>query len=91
MQLDQPSLRCAYCRAGVDLLVSDYHLRDGQTGSQVIAAVREALGVPLKAVLITRDTSCAIRELPRDPNLRTASKPLQADEMLQLLLDLMAE
>ncbi len=77
-------------RAGVDLLVTDYHLRNGQTGSQVIAALREALGLPLKAVLLTGDTSTAIRDLPRDPNLRIASKPLQAEEMLTLLRQLMA-
>jgi len=77
-------------RAGVDILVTDYHLRDGQTGSRVIAALREALGKPLKAVLVTGDTSTAVRELPRDRDLRIASKPLQAEEMLMLLRQLLA-
>jgi two-component system, sensor histidine kinase len=76
--------------AGVDLLVTDYHLRDRETGAQVIAALRKALGLPLKAVLITGDTSPAIRELPRDSNLRIASKPLQAEELLMLLRTLTA-
>ena len=76
-------------RAGVDLLVSDYHLRDGETGTQVIATLREALRAPLKAVLVTGDTSTAVRELPRDPDLRIASKPLQAEELLKLLQSLM--
>jgi PAS domain S-box-containing protein len=75
---------------GVDLLVTDYHLCDGATGTQVIAAVREALGVPLKSLLITGDTSTAIRELARDPNLRIASDPLRVEEMLTLLRGLMA-
>ena len=75
-------------RAGVDLLVSDYHLSEGETGTQVIATLREALRAPLKAVLVTGDTSTAVRELPRDPNLRIASKPLQAEELLKLLQSL---
>jgi len=33
----------------VDLLVTDYHLGAGETGTQVIASGREALGRPLKA------------------------------------------
>ena len=32
--------------SGVDLLLTDYHLSDGETGLQVIAALRETLGRP---------------------------------------------
>jgi two-component system, sensor histidine kinase len=77
-------------QTGVDILVTDYHLREQETGAQVIVSLRGALGVPLKAVLITGDTSPAIRDLPRDPNLRIASKPLQAEELLMLLRSLTA-
>jgi len=70
---------------GVDLLVTDYHLSDGETGTEVIAALREALGFPLKAVLMTGDTSAAIKELTGDPYLRMASKPVRAEELLTLL------
>jgi PAS domain S-box-containing protein len=70
---------------GVDLLVTDFHLRDGETGIQVIAALREALQFPLKAVLITGDTSTAMKELPRDPHLRMASKPIRAEELLAIM------
>ena len=69
----------------IDLLVTDYHLNDGETGTQVIAALRETLGFPLKAVLMTGDTSSAVQELPRDSCLRVASKPIQAEELLTLL------
>jgi hypothetical protein len=75
---------------GFDLLVTDYHLQDGETGTQVIATVREALQAPLKAVLITGDTSNAIKELPRDPSLRIASKPIRAEELLTLIRGLLA-
>jgi PAS domain S-box-containing protein len=74
---------------GVDLIVTDYHLRD-ETGLQVIAAIREAAGQPLKAVLITGDTSSAIKGLSGDPGLRVTSKPVKADELLSLLQELLA-
>ncbi|HTV95496.1 MAG TPA: ATP-binding protein [Steroidobacteraceae bacterium] len=74
----------------VDLLISDYHLNDGETGTQVIAALREILGVSLRAVLTTGDTSSAIKQLPRDQYLRVTSKPIKADELLALLRGLLA-
>lgn len=74
----------------VDLLISDYHLNDGETGTQVIAALREVLGISLKAVLTTGDTSAAVKRLPRDPHLRIASKPIKSEELLTLLRELLA-
>ncbi len=70
---------------GVDLLITDYHLGDGVTGSQVITALREMLGCSLRAVLTTGDTSAAIKHLPLDPHLRITSKPTNPDELLTLL------
>jgi two-component system CheB/CheR fusion protein len=84
------AMRAARAAEGVDLLVTDYHLQDGETGTQVIAAIREALQTPLKAVLITGDTSNAIKELPRDPSLRIASKPIRAEELLTIIRGLLA-
>lgn len=77
-------------RTGLDLLVTDYHLGHGETGTQVITAVRETAGSGLRAVLITGDTSTAVRDLSRDRNLRFASKPLNAEELLTLLRELMS-
>jgi len=76
--------------AGIDLLVTDYHLSNGETGTQVIGALREALSAPLKAVLITGDTSSAVRNLPVDTHLKMCSKPVKADELLTLLRALLA-
>jgi two-component system, sensor histidine kinase len=75
---------------GIDLLVTDYHLANGETGTAVISALRESVGKYLKAVLITGDTSTAVQELPRDPLMRIASKPVQADELLTLMRALLA-
>jgi two-component system, sensor histidine kinase len=74
----------------IDLLVTDYHLANGETGTAVISALRESLGTHLKAVLVTGDTSTAVKELPRDPFMRIASKPIQADELLTLMRALLA-
>lgn len=77
-------------RAGIDLLVTDYHLSDVQTGTQVITALRQEFGAPLKSVLITGDTSAAILAVPREPHLRIASKPLTAEALFGLLDELSA-
>ena len=74
----------------VDLLISDYHLNNGETGMQAIDALREILGISLRAVLTTGDTSTAIKQLPRDPYLRITSKPINAEELLTLLRVLLA-
>jgi two-component system, sensor histidine kinase len=74
----------------VDLLISDYHLSDGETGTKVIASLREILGASLRAVLTTGDTSSLIKQLPRDPYLRITSKPIKAEELLALLRALLA-
>jgi CheY-like chemotaxis protein len=76
--------------ASFDLLVTDYHLEGGRTGTQVIAAARQALGPGLKAVLVTGDTSPAVRELPADANLRITSKPINSDELLAMVRSLLA-
>jgi two-component system, sensor histidine kinase len=75
---------------GIDLLICDYHLSGGETGTQVIAALREILGSSLPALLTSGDTSSAIKQLPRDPYLRFTSKPIKAEELLALLRALLA-
>jgi PAS domain S-box-containing protein len=73
-----------------DLLVTDYHLEDGRTGTQVIAAARAALGPRFNAVLVTGDTSSAVREMQGDAHLRIASKPINSDELLGVVRHLLA-
>ncbi len=77
-------------RTVIDLLLTDFHLANGETGTTVISTLRESLGTHLKAVLITGDTSTAMRELPRDPLMRITSKPVKADELLTLMRALLA-
>ncbi len=73
-----------------DLLMTDYHLGANQTGIHVITALRTQLGVPLKSVLITGDTSTAVRGLAPDPHLRVLSKPIRAEALLSLVREFLA-
>lgn len=73
-----------------DLLITDYHLEARRTGTEVIAAARAAIAPDFKAILVTGDTSSAVREMPVDARLRIASKPINSTEMLSLVRSLLA-
>jgi len=75
--------------ADIDLLITDFHLETGRTGTEVIAAAREEFGDSLKAILVTGDTSSAVRELQCDSNLRITSKPINSNELLGLVKGLL--
>lgn len=83
------ALEQAEADSSIDLVVTDYHLGAGETGTQVISALRAALARPLKAVLITGDTTTAVMEFPGDSLLRFVSKPVQPDELLATIRALM--
>jgi two-component system CheB/CheR fusion protein len=73
-----------------DLLITDYHLEPGRTGTEVIATARQKLGADFKAILVTGDTSSAIRELRGDDCLRITSKPVNSRELLHLIRSMLA-
>ncbi|HEY7377471.1 MAG TPA: PAS domain S-box protein [Steroidobacteraceae bacterium] len=66
-------------------LVTDYHLGAERTGTEVIASLRSILDPKLRAILVTGDTSRAIKELPPDEGVRVISKPVDVEELLALL------
>jgi two-component system, sensor histidine kinase len=82
------ALRLCDQMPGIDLVISDYHLAEAR-GTEVIAALRSRLGGHLASILVTGDTSSAIQELPRDNQLRIISKPVDAEELLDLIRILM--
>jgi len=77
--------------ADFDLIVTDFHLEGDRTGTEVISAARKAFGNSTKAILVTGDTSSAVRDLKCDPNLRVASKPINSKELLAIVRSLLAE
>ena len=74
----------------IDIVVSDFHLSDGETGSHVIAALCAEFGESLRALLMTGDTSTAIKQLPRDEHLRVPSKPIDPDALLASLREFLS-
>ena len=71
-----------------DLVISDYHLDDVQTGLDVIATLRGRLGHALRVILLSGDTSSAITGMVLDEHMRHARKPVNADQLLQLIWEL---
>ena len=56
---------------------------------QVIAEVRRQIGADLKVILITGDTSSVVHAIQHDNRVRMANKPINADELLGLLRELL--
>jgi PAS domain S-box-containing protein len=79
------AVRSAREHADIQLLISDYHLARGETGTDAIQAVRGVLGPHVPAVLVTGDTSGVIRELRHDGHVRITSKPIRSAELLSIL------
>jgi two-component system, sensor histidine kinase len=74
----------------IDLIIADYHLQGGETGIDVIAAARAIAGESLGAVLVSGDTSSTLRDVKAGDRLRIASKPIQADELLAIVAELLS-
>jgi two-component system CheB/CheR fusion protein len=68
-----------------DLAIVDYDLPSGQTGLQVIARLRETLGRPLPALILTGDISTeTLSDIDRQGYLHR-SKPITADDLTRLV------
>ena len=79
----QEALASAAARAP-DVIVSDHHLRGGETGVSVVAAVRDALHAEIPVVLVTGDTARAVAEHGMS-NAQLLTKPLHGDELLKAI------
>ena len=74
----------------LDLLITDYHLSNRETGKQVIAAVREIRGPAFKAVVITGDTSAAVHAFDGDACLCWLRKPIDSRQLITVLESFLA-
>lgn len=63
------------------VIVSDYRLRDGWSGVEVVRAVRGACGFPVPGILLTGDTSAALQVEARRDGLAILHKPVQPNEL----------
>ena len=66
-----------------DVIVSDYHLRGGETGVRVVAAVRDRVRHPIPVIFVTGDTAKPAIEGSRIENARLMNKPVRADDLLE--------
>jgi PAS domain S-box-containing protein len=65
-----------------DVIVSDFHLRGGETGAQVVAAVRLYVGKAVPVIFITGDTSRSTLASLGLENSQMLNKPVRADDLL---------
>lgn len=74
-----------------DIVVAGYTLPNGMTGLQVVAAVCEALGHELPAVILTGDISAdTMREINRSGYVQR-NKPVRSEELTHLIQSLLTE
>jgi signal transduction histidine kinase len=77
---EEEALECVRGRTP-SLLISDYHLRAGAVGTDVIRAVRKYTGAEIPAILISGDTSNAIA-LNDQEHISFLTKPVETDQLL---------
>jgi CheY-like chemotaxis protein/anti-sigma regulatory factor (Ser/Thr protein kinase) len=65
-----------------DVIISDYHLRGGETGIGVVMAVRAQLEATIPAIFVTGDTGRLEFTKNGLENISLLSKPVRADELL---------
>jgi PAS domain S-box-containing protein len=68
-----------------DIIISDYHLRGGETGVGVVGAIRARRGHDIPVIFVTGDTGKIAKD--RIENARFLSKPIRADELLAAIHD----
>ena len=73
-----------------ELIISDYRLRDNETGIDAISKLRAAIGEEVPGIIITGDIGAReIKQLARS-EFPVAHKPVSAENLLQLIRDALA-
>ena len=73
-----------------DAVIADFRLRDHETGTSAIAALRERFGACLPALLMSGDTNPEIFSLVRELRLPLLSKPVRAARLRAALQHLLS-
>jgi PAS domain S-box-containing protein len=63
-----------------DVIISDYHLRGGETGLGVVNAIRGRLSARIPVIFVTGDTGKLTKD--RVENAQFLSKPIRAEELI---------
>ena len=73
-----------------DLILSDYRLRDGETGTDAIRRIIDSLGRPVPAVLITGDTAPDRLREAQASGYRLLHKPVAPEKLRAILIEALA-
>ncbi|MDH3747252.1 MAG: PAS domain S-box protein [Gammaproteobacteria bacterium] len=65
------------------LLISDFHLLDGSTGVEAVAAIRKHFDRMIPAFVVSGDTSKIVKEARLLDNCTLMSKPIDTDRLLE--------
>lgn len=71
-----------------DIVMSDYSLQQGETGLDVITAVRAVAGADLPAIIVTGDTDPMLMHAMADHNIVVLHKPVDLESLLASVEDL---
>ncbi|MBL8698114.1 MAG: PAS domain S-box protein [Alphaproteobacteria bacterium] len=72
-----------------ELVISDYHLGNGETGLEVLRQIRAVLGRPVPALMLSGDTSRIMREITQQEGIRLLNKPADPVEFLAEIRNLL--
>ena len=64
------------------LLISDFHLLDGSTGVEAVAAIREHFDTEIPAFVVSGDTSKVVKDARLLDNCTLMSKPIDTGRLL---------
>ncbi|MDX8478041.1 hybrid sensor histidine kinase/response regulator [Mesorhizobium sp. VK24D] len=73
-----------------DIVIADQHLDGGDLGTATIAEVREYLGRPVPALIVTADGSELVAKAARAAGIELMRKPLKPAQLRALLAHLLA-
>jgi hypothetical protein len=83
------ALARARAMPAIHLILSDYHLAGEETGMQAVKAVRDLRQGAIQAVMMSGDTSSAMRALGPEADFHIASKPIDSEALLRLIESLL--
>jgi two-component system CheB/CheR fusion protein len=68
-----------------DVIVSDFRLSNGETGTDVVQRLRDAIGAEIPAIVLTGDTSLQHIQAANLPHCSMLHKPADGDKLIALI------
>ncbi|WP_246624627.1 NahK/ErcS family hybrid sensor histidine kinase/response regulator [Oceanobacter mangrovi] len=71
--------------AGIDLILADYHLDDGETGIDAVALMRSDLGLEAPVLMITANYTNSLKQEVREQGYRLMNKPVRPAKLKAMI------